>query len=82
MTNHMRFHPEGVYHAYNFLDDEWSMERYVRCLEDVTVLNKCIALAERNARCGEPGTSFKEKWSLRYQGLEILREVDNGKDTG
>jgi hypothetical protein len=74
-------HPEGVYGSLNFLDySHWPLDKYAACLHNESLLNYCIAQAHREASLREKSEDEAgcEKWTLRYRGLELLRDVDNG----
>jgi hypothetical protein len=69
-------HPEGVLPELNEVDDAlWSLRQYKYCLTDLDKLNLAMALAEKHAK-----RSQDLKWVLRYWGLELLRDCDNGED--
>lgn len=71
-------HPEGVLSGLTRHDWQyWPLSRYNTCLENETVLNKCMDQAYKMASHFPPTTAEGEKWALRYRGLQLLRDVDN-----
>lgn len=75
-------HPEGVHRGFNFLDwRDWPLKRYVKCLRDEDELNESLKVAHLMASADSGSDTFTEKWTLRYHGLQILRDVDNEQDT-
>jgi hypothetical protein len=69
-------HPEGVYADLNGSDDRiWSLKMYAECLRNWDALDRCLTVAQRNL-----ADEQSAKNALRYEGLLILRDVDNGED--
>jgi hypothetical protein len=66
-------HPEGVFHELDRADDRcWHLGFYERCLDSWDVMNLALTQAQKNLAKDQ-----STKNTLRYQGLTILKEVDN-----
>jgi hypothetical protein len=72
-------HPEGVHIGINSLDQEWTLDRYAETLYDSRLLDADLALAHLEAQKRGAATPIGEKWTLRYHGLQILKEVPRGE---
>lgn len=76
-------HPEGIHAGMNYTDwKRWPLARYVHALENETVLNQDIREAHKEASLRASDSLDGEKWTLRFRGLELLRDVDNDVDMG
>lgn len=88
MTQWRYSHPEGVHSGLTGIDwMRWPLERYVKCLESESALNISMDEAYQHvpttAQVEQRGMSTDdEKWALRWHGLQLLRDVDNGDNPG
>jgi len=68
-------HPEGVMPLNSADHICYSMDIYARALEDETELNRLIS---HTYSCIQRDPT-NMKYQTRYHGLQVLRDVDNGK---
>jgi hypothetical protein len=69
-------HPEGIFDELDGYDDRiWHLGVYEKCLDNWDMMNAALQKTTNDLSQGDPAQIYK--LSLRYQGLTILREVDN-----
>lgn len=68
-------HPEGTIPMTDRDVRQWPLSRYLHCLLSHDAMNQALTTAYSSIK-RDPSDS---KYQLRYNGLKLLSEVDNGE---
>lgn len=69
-------HPEGTIPLTDRDQRQWPLSRYLSCVTNMDSLNQAMSTAYSSLTRDPENNKYK----LRYAGLELLRDVDNGED--
>lgn len=77
MSNFRRtdIHPEGTMALTHRDNMQWPLSRYLACLTNLDSLNQAMCTAYSQLQRKPDDT----KAQLRYGGLELIRDTDNGE---
>lgn len=79
MSDFLRYtdkHPEGTMPLTHRDNMQWPLSRYLACLTNLDSLNQAISTAYSQLQRKPDDT----KAQIRFGGLELIRDTDNGED--